>query len=97
MQRSSPCIMTRCVSPDTAKRKKELAQNIAASPIQRVPTDIMCKDDVNLPKEANRAKCFVIACLVSCAGHRHALSWSLPSYAWGTATHSHAAAVHLIA
>jgi hypothetical protein len=27
----------------------------------------MCKDNVNLPKEANKAKCFVIACFVLCA------------------------------
>ena len=27
----------------------------------------MCSDNVNLPKEANKAKCFVIACFVLCA------------------------------
>ena len=27
----------------------------------------MCKDNVDLPKEANKAKCFVIACFVLCA------------------------------
>ena len=27
----------------------------------------MCKDNVNLPKEANKAKCFVISCFVLCA------------------------------
>ena len=27
----------------------------------------MCSDNPNLPKEANKAKCFVISCLVLCA------------------------------
>ena len=27
----------------------------------------MCSDNPNLPKEANKAKCFVIACFVLCA------------------------------
>ena len=27
----------------------------------------MCSDNVNLPKEANKAKCFVISCFVLCA------------------------------
>ena len=27
----------------------------------------MCKDNVDLPKEANKAKCFVVACFVLCA------------------------------
>ena len=29
----------------------------------------MCSDNPNLPKEANKAKCFVIACFVLCAAH----------------------------
>ena len=27
----------------------------------------MCQDNVNLPKEANKARCFVISCFVLCA------------------------------
>ena len=27
----------------------------------------MCSDNPNLPKEANKAKCFVVSCFVLCA------------------------------
>ena len=33
----------------------------------------MCSDNPNLPKEANKAKCFVISCFVLCAALPRAL------------------------
>ena len=42
---------------------------LAADTLRRSPLvgKEMCSDNPNLPKEANKAKCFVIACFVLCA------------------------------
>ena len=39
----------------------------------------MCSDNPNLPKEANKAKCFAVACFILCADPRLTLALLPPS------------------
>ena len=44
---------------------------LAQFPRRTPPLPKMCKDNVDLPKEANKAKCFAIACFILCASPGH--------------------------
>ena len=64
------CLGASSVSPGAACGSLWLLTSAPAPLSPQISTRLhsnMCSDNPNLPKEANKAKCFVVSCFVLCA------------------------------